>query len=82
MAFKLEKTSHKPASISLSIAWLSLTLKFPNSLLLKIANNVLISILLEMCLFGNLVVILVSSNNLQKIVRVTCSSKDAAMRIC
>ena len=32
--------------------------------------------------FGNLVVILVSSSNLPKIVRVTCDSKDVTKRIC
>ena len=41
-----------------------------------------ISIVLQMCLFGKLVVILVSSDNLRKIVRVTCGSKDVAMRNC
>ena len=57
-----------------------------NPLLLKIANNILISIhdMLQMCLFGNLVVIfiLVSSNKLPKIVRSICGSKDVAMKIC
>ena len=50
----------------------------------KIATDVHISMqdVLQICLFGNLVVILVSSNNLQKIVRSTCGSKDVAMRIC
>ena len=41
-----------------------------------------ISIVLQMCLFGNLVVILVSSDNLRKIVRATCGSKDVATRNC
>ena len=58
-----------------------MTLKFPNSLLLNIANNVLILIVLQMCLFGNLIVILVSSKNLRKIVYITCGLKDAVMRI-
>ena len=38
----------------------SLTLKFPNPLLLKIANDSLISIVLQMCLFENLVAVSVS----------------------
>ena len=45
-------------------------------------KNVLISLVLQMCLFGNLTVILVSLNNLPKIIRITCGSKDVAMRIC
>ena len=49
------------------------------SLLLEIANEVLISIVLQMCLFGNLVVILVSLNKVQKLVRRTCGRKDVAM---
>ena len=61
-------------------------LNLSNPLLLKIANNILISIhdMLQMCLFGNLVVIfiLVSSNKLRKIVRSICGSKDVAMKIC
>ena len=61
-------------------------LNLSNPLLLKIANKILISIhdMLQMCLFGNLVVIfiLVSSNKLRKIVRSICGSKDVAMKIC
>ena len=78
----LEKTFRQPASIPLRIVWLGLTLKFPNTLLVKIANNILISIVLQVCLFGNLVVILVSSNKLCKIHRSTCGTKEVAMRIC
>ena len=49
------------------------------SLLLKIENDVLTSIVLQMCLFGNLVLFLIYLNKLQKIVRSTCGSKDVAM---
>ena len=61
-----------------------MTLKFPNPLLLKTANNISISIqhVLQMYNFENLVVILISSDKLRKIAGKTCSSKDAAMRIC
>ena len=48
-------------------------------LLLKIANNVLISIVLKMLLFGDLVVISESSKKIQGIVRSTCGSKDVAI---
>ena len=66
----------------LSIVWLGLSLEFPNPLLLKIANNVLISIVLQMFLFGDRVVVLIFSNNYRKVVSITCGSKDVAMRIC
>ena len=46
------------------------------------SKNVLIWLVLQMCIFGNLVVILVSSNNLRKIARITCGSKDVVMTIC
>ena len=48
-------------------------------LLLKIANNLLISIVLKMLLFGDLVVILESSKKIQGIVRSTCGSKDVTI---
>ena len=56
--------------------------EIPRSFIVENSNQLLISIVLQMCLFENLVLILVSSNNLRKIVRITCYSKDVAMRIC
>ena len=48
----------------------------------KIASNVSFSIALQMCLFGNLIVILVSSNNPWKTVRIARGSEDVAIRFC
>ena len=66
--------------------WVGLTLKFLNSLLLKIANNVsiLIQDVLQMQLFRKLLVIVVSSNKLWKIGLAVniCGSKDVATKIC
>ena len=60
------------------MVWFGLTsLKFPNPLLLKIVNNVLIlrQDVLQMCLFGKLLVILVSSHKF--LTRVWSSSLQA-----
>ena len=64
----LENTFDYSASIPLSIVHLGLTLKFPNPLLLKIANNVLISIKDVLSQTWYLQTAMVSLNKIRKIV--------------
>ena len=71
---------YKMITFDFTFEMITFDFAIPESLLLlKIANNVLISIVLKMLLFGDLVVILESSKKIQGIVWSTCGSKDVTI---